>query len=77
MKHRAGEFPSVPFIPSNEEKTVKTASDVQDTVKSNPNKPGSSAPSAKPQGGSWQFYFVIVAIVFGLMVLLGKALGLF
>ncbi len=76
MKHRNGVLPSVPFIPSEEEKTVKTAPDVQGTANNNPHKPGSNAPDAKPKGG-WQFYYIMGAIGLGLLVLLGKALGLF
>ena len=56
---------------------MKTTSDVQDTAKNNHDKSGSNAPTATPRGGSWQFYFIVVALGFGLLVLLGKALGLF
>ncbi len=56
---------------------MKTASDVKDTSKNNPNRSVSGAPDAKPKGGSWQFYFVIGAIALGLLVILGKALGLY
>ncbi len=42
---------------------MKTAPDVQGT--------------ANPKRGAWQFYFVMGAIGLGLIVLLGKALGLY
>jgi hypothetical protein len=77
MRHHAGEFPHVPFIPSEEEQTVKTASDVQDTAKNNPDRLGSKAPNGTQQGMSWQFYFIMVVIGLGLLMLLGRLFGLF
>lgn len=56
---------------------MKTAPDVQGTATSNPDRSGSNALDAKPKAGSWQFYFVVVAIGLGLLVLLGKAFGLY
>jgi hypothetical protein len=29
------------------------------------------------QGGGWQLYFILFALAFGVLVLLGKVLGLF
>jgi hypothetical protein len=63
-------------IPTPEEKTVKTPSDSQDPAKNNPDRQASNAPNPKPQGGSWQLYFIIVVLCSGLLVLLAKALGL-
>jgi hypothetical protein len=31
----------------------------------------------EPQGTSWQFYFIVAVILFGVMGIVGKALGLF
>ncbi len=56
---------------------MKTASDVKDTSRNNPDRAGSNAPDAKTKAGSWQFSFVMGAIALGLLVLLGKAFGLY
>ncbi len=56
---------------------MKTASELQDTAKSKPESPRPNAPNATPKKGAWQFYFIAVALGLGLLVLLGKALGLF
>ena len=31
----------------------------------------------QPQGASWQFYFVVIVIMLGVMGIVGKVLGLF